>query len=270
MVARRLDRAAGLSAPLNLYRPPALEPGNAADADPWLDHVHKVYPGNADHIVRWLAHRVQRPGEKVNHALVLGGVEGIGKDTLLEPMKYAVGPWNFYEISPHNLLGRFNGLPEASVLRVSEARDAGELDRFALLRSPEGLHRGAAGRAARRREAPARILHSRTVLRPGHHHQLPHRRALPAADRPPALRRLVVARQGGFRGGLLDHAVGLVLPEAATAMLRPTWPSSTSPSSTPKPRRPRPRRSGTSSTPAASPRTPSSPTCSTSWSAPGR
>ena len=31
---------------------------------------------------------------KVNHALVLGGEPGIGKDTLIEPVKGAVGPWN--------------------------------------------------------------------------------------------------------------------------------------------------------------------------------
>ena len=37
---------------LNLYRPPLIDPGNAAEADPWLDHVHKVYPDDADHIIR--------------------------------------------------------------------------------------------------------------------------------------------------------------------------------------------------------------------------
>ena len=35
----------------------------------------------------WMAHRVQRPHEKINHALVLGGDQGIGKDTLLEPVQ---------------------------------------------------------------------------------------------------------------------------------------------------------------------------------------
>ena len=38
---------------------------------------------------------MQRPQEKINHALVLGGAQGIGKDTLLEPLKPAIGPWNF-------------------------------------------------------------------------------------------------------------------------------------------------------------------------------
>ena len=43
----------------------------------------------------WLAHRVQRPEDKINHALVLGGAMGIGKDTIIEPVKHAIGPWNF-------------------------------------------------------------------------------------------------------------------------------------------------------------------------------
>jgi Family of unknown function (DUF5906) len=116
----------------NLYIPPALKPGYADAVGPWLDHVRKIYPENAEHIVKWLAQRVQRPGEKINHALVLGGSQGIGKDTLLEPVKYAVGPWNFNEVSPVQLLGRFNGFVKSVILRISEARDLGDVDRFAF------------------------------------------------------------------------------------------------------------------------------------------
>ena len=75
---------------------------------------------------------MQRPQEKTNHAIVLGGLQGIGKDTLLEPVKAAVGPWNFIEISPTHLLGRFNGFVKSVILRVSEARDLGDHDRFTL------------------------------------------------------------------------------------------------------------------------------------------
>jgi hypothetical protein len=73
----------------NLYRPPTIELGDATQAGPWIDHVSKIYPDDADHIICWLAQRVQRPHEKINHALVLGGYQGIGKDTLLEPVKRA-------------------------------------------------------------------------------------------------------------------------------------------------------------------------------------
>jgi RepB DNA-primase from phage plasmid/Family of unknown function (DUF5906) len=114
----------------NLYRPPTIELGNAAEATPWLDHAHKVFGRDSEHIVKWCAHRVQRPQEKINHALVLGGAQGIGKDTLLEPVKRTVGPWNFHEVSPQHMLGRFNGFVKAVILRVSEARDLGDVDRF--------------------------------------------------------------------------------------------------------------------------------------------
>ena len=82
----------------NLYRPPVITPGDETKADPWLKHVHRVYPDDAGHMIHWLAHRVQRPHEKINHALVLGGPQGIGKDTLLEPIKEAIGPWNFISV----------------------------------------------------------------------------------------------------------------------------------------------------------------------------
>lgn len=80
----------------------------------------------------WLAHHVQRPHEKVNHALVLGGEPGIGKDTILEAVEQAIGPWNFADVSPKQALGRFNGFLRSVVLRLSEARDLGEFDRYAF------------------------------------------------------------------------------------------------------------------------------------------
>jgi len=116
---------------LNVYLPSAIVPGNAAEADPWLEHVHRVYPNDAEHIIAWLAHRAQRPAEKVNHALVLGGSQGTGKDTLLEPVKRTIGPWNFIEVMPSHMLGRFNGFLKAVVLRINEARDLGKVNRFA-------------------------------------------------------------------------------------------------------------------------------------------
>jgi len=114
----------------NLYRPPTIIPGNADMAERWLEHVDKVFGDQTEHLLNWFAHRVQCPGEKINHAIVLGGAQGIGKDTALEPIKRAVGPWNFCEVSPHHMLGRFNGFLKSVILRVSEARDLGDVNRF--------------------------------------------------------------------------------------------------------------------------------------------
>src|SRR5262249_6037965 len=75
---------------------------------------------------------VQYPQIKLNHVLVLGGAPGIGKDSMLEPVKYAIGPWNFSEVSPQQMLGRFNSFVKAVIVRVSEARDLGDVNRYAF------------------------------------------------------------------------------------------------------------------------------------------
>jgi hypothetical protein len=132
----------------NLYRPPTLVHGDPKDVAPWLDHINKVYPNDAAHIVNYCAHRVQHPEVKINHALFLGGEQGIGKDTILEPVKRAIGPWNFMEVTPQNMTGQFNGYLKSVILRVSEARDLGEVNRYSFYEhmktytaSPPDVHR---------------------------------------------------------------------------------------------------------------------------------
>jgi hypothetical protein len=114
----------------NLYRGPNIVRGDTRRVGPWFEHADRLLGSDRDHVLNWFAHRVQRPGEKINHALVLGGKPGIGKDTLLEPLKRAVGGWNFVEVNARDMLGNFNGYLKSVVLRVSEVRDLGEFNRF--------------------------------------------------------------------------------------------------------------------------------------------
>jgi hypothetical protein len=116
---------------LNLYRPPTTIPGDPNAAGPWLEHIHWLY-GDADgkHIASWLAHRVQRPQVKPNHALFLGGAPGVGKDLMLAPVQHAIGSWNFREIGPEHLFQPFNPWAQSIILRLSEAHDTGEIDRL--------------------------------------------------------------------------------------------------------------------------------------------
>jgi bifunctional DNA primase/polymerase-like protein/primase-like protein len=116
----------------NLYRPPMIELGDASRAKPWVDLVHKVFPADADHIIKWFACRVQHPEIKINHGLFMGGLPGIGKDTIIEAAKRAVGSWNFKEIAPKNIDDDFNPWKRAVILRVNEAKDMGEVSRFEL------------------------------------------------------------------------------------------------------------------------------------------
>jgi hypothetical protein len=120
----------------NRYDPPAITLGDPAQATPWIELVRKLYSEpDADHIIRWLAFKVQNPGVKLNHALVLGGSQGIGKDTILEPVRAAVGDNNYKNITPTHLTGIFNSFVMSVVLQVDEARDLGEntrLNRFSF------------------------------------------------------------------------------------------------------------------------------------------
>jgi hypothetical protein len=116
----------------NLYRPPERLSGDPSQAGLWREHLRRIYGVSASHIEKWLAHRVQRPGEKCNHALVLGGRQGIGKDSLLKPVERAIGPWNMAEVSPSALLGSFNPYAKCVILRISEARDLGDMNRGAF------------------------------------------------------------------------------------------------------------------------------------------
>jgi hypothetical protein len=238
----------------NLYRPPLIEPGNAAEADRRLDHINKIYPEHADHIVKWCAHRVQRPQEKINHALVFGGAQGIGKDSLLEPVKRAVGPWNFQEVSPQQMLGRFNGYLKSVVLRISEARDLGEVNRFQfydhmkaytaappdVLRCDEKNLREAAS------SSPAITRRTASTCQPTIVATLSPGRTSP---------RTILSTTTG-------PAFGTGTITAAIATSRPTSPSSTRPNSTRKRRHPRRPRSGTSSTQMPRPKRANWPTSS--------
>nr|WP_256469995.1 DUF5906 domain-containing protein [Bradyrhizobium sp. 177] len=97
----------------------------------WLNHVEEIYPGEADHIIQWLAHRVQRPGDKVNHALVFIGSQGIGKDTILKPAITAIGSQNFKQITAKTFFNsEWNDYLQSVILRINEAHDLGGESRY--------------------------------------------------------------------------------------------------------------------------------------------
>lgn len=118
----------------NLYQaPPAIAGGDPAKARRWVDHVHRVYePADAQHIIHYLGYAAQHPGDKINHALMLGGAPGIGKDTILGPVRLAVGEWNVIEVRPPELFERFNKWQRSVILRINEMHDLGDGNMYAL------------------------------------------------------------------------------------------------------------------------------------------
>jgi hypothetical protein len=115
---------------LNLYTPPTIKHGDPRKAVSWVKLLRKLYHGDARHIIDYMAFKVQNPGKKINHGLLMIGVPGIGKDSSLEPWVRAVGPWNFQNIKPNDLFEQFNPFVRAVVLRISEVHDLGEVSRY--------------------------------------------------------------------------------------------------------------------------------------------
>jgi Family of unknown function (DUF5906)/Primase C terminal 2 (PriCT-2) len=109
----------------NLYEPPEVK-GDATRAGRWIDHVKWMYPAEWEGILLWMAHRVQRPWEKINHALVLGGDQGVGKSMLLDALHAGVGDHNVASIDPPELLGRFNKYRQSVVLEINEIHNLGD------------------------------------------------------------------------------------------------------------------------------------------------
>jgi hypothetical protein len=134
---------------LNTYQPPPPCKGNPRGAKRWRALLAALYPDDAEHICAFFAHTIQFPGHKINHALVLGGPPRVGKDSLIEPLVLGVGAANFKEASPHTILkSDRNDYLCAVLLRISEAKDQGEVNRYALyeksktiLAAPPHTHR---------------------------------------------------------------------------------------------------------------------------------
>jgi hypothetical protein len=81
--------------------------GVPGDISRWLQHfVVLGWGANRDHVLQWMAWTLLHPDVKINHMLILGGAEGVGKDFLLYPLTKAMGN-NFTQIEGEELLSQF-------------------------------------------------------------------------------------------------------------------------------------------------------------------
>jgi hypothetical protein len=129
----------------NKYTPPSIELGDAHEGELWWGgHVHKLFPNKseADHIIKWCAHRVQKPGQKVRHALVIGGAQGTGKDTIFETMLPALGVWNCGSIPPDKIFSQFNEHAAKVFVRINEVADLHDASRWKFYEATKNLISG--------------------------------------------------------------------------------------------------------------------------------
>lgn len=114
---------------LNTYQPSTIRLGDPEKAGRFIEHTKRVYPDHYQHILDWLAYKVQNPGIKINHALLLGGPPGVGKDTIIESVVPAIGKANVADIGPKAFERDFNPFAKSVLMRVSELHDQGEKSR---------------------------------------------------------------------------------------------------------------------------------------------
>lgn len=109
----------------------------AGDVGPWLTHVERMIPEpfEREHLLNALAHKVQFPNHKINHAVLMGGNHGSGKDTLFAPFFWAIGgnaKANCSLVKNEDLNSQWGYALECEVMEIAELRQAEAKDRRAL------------------------------------------------------------------------------------------------------------------------------------------
>ena len=103
----------------------------------WLDHCRALIPDEheLDHVLDVMAHKVQHPNVKINHAVLHGGDEGCGKDTLWAPLLWAVGGPNQHNrsiIENKGLESQWGYGLEAEIVILNELKEPEARERRAL------------------------------------------------------------------------------------------------------------------------------------------
>ena len=107
------------------------------DPGPWLAHVERLIsdPAERQHLLDAMAFKVQRPGVKINHAMLIGGVPGSGKDSMIAPLLYAIGganETNTTRVEAAELQQVWGYFLENEVIIFNELRQSEAIDRRAL------------------------------------------------------------------------------------------------------------------------------------------
>jgi hypothetical protein len=107
------------------------------DITPWLDHCRVLVPEPSElsHIFNVMAYKVQNPNVKINHAVLHGGDEGCGKDSMWAPFLWAIGGMHQHNrsiIENKGLESQWGYALEAEVVILNELRESEARERRAL------------------------------------------------------------------------------------------------------------------------------------------
>lgn len=125
---------------VNLWRPSNVKPYRQAtdeDVETWLDLVRKLFGDGTDeyeHFLNFWAYLLQNPGQKIGHALVIVGGQGVGKDSVLAPLFDAVGRHNIASIDTSTIANQWTHYLKAQVIYVQEMHHQGRRDQYNYLK----------------------------------------------------------------------------------------------------------------------------------------
>lgn len=121
---RGLMRQKGAVCYNTYYEPDRSQLRTDACPQRWIDHIKKLWPDPAEHehFFDFAAHMIQKPHEKVNHGIVIAGVQGIGKDTAMMPLRKGVGEHNTAEVEPDAISKAYNPYVKSVMLVINEVR----------------------------------------------------------------------------------------------------------------------------------------------------
>jgi hypothetical protein len=116
-------------------RPTVPIPG--ADPGRWLEHCRRMIPDEEvlEHVWDVMAFKLQHPEIKINHAVLHGGDEGCGKDSMWAPFLWSVcGPRTLNRglVDNDGLASQFDYHLESEILLINELREPDASQRRAL------------------------------------------------------------------------------------------------------------------------------------------
>jgi hypothetical protein len=115
----------------------ARPPVAAGNVEPWLEHCRTLVTETEelDHVLDVMAFKVQHPEIKINHAILHGGDQGSGKDTMWAPFIWAVcGPHlkNRGLLDNDTMSSQFGYALESEILILNELKEPDAKERRAL------------------------------------------------------------------------------------------------------------------------------------------
>jgi hypothetical protein len=107
-------------------------PGVPGDVTPWLKLAERLIPDDAErgHVFDVMAFKLQQPRLKINHAILHGGRQGVGKDTFWHPFLWSVG--NVALVQNNEIGQQWGYAYESEVIVLNELRQSDMRDQRAL------------------------------------------------------------------------------------------------------------------------------------------